>query len=244
MKDEIGLTVWNEYRQEREETDVYDEKAANVYPDGIHEAIADHFREQEEFDVETATLDEPKHGLTEKVLDRTDVLIWWGHVAHEEVENEIVEKTYERVLDGMGLIVLHSAHASKIFKKLCGTDTHRLKWREAGEKERLWVIEPGHPIAEGIDEFLEIEPAEIYGERFDIPRPDELVFVSWFEGGEIFRSGCCFNRGKGRIFYFRPGHEEYPIYNNDDVLKIIENAVLWSAPQNGPEITYGQVERR
>ncbi|KXB01259.1 PalA [candidate division MSBL1 archaeon SCGC-AAA259O05] len=243
MNDKIRLTVWNEYRQDNRDFEGHEEDVVEVYPDGIHEAIAGHFGVREEFEVCTATLDEAEHGLTEGVLDDTDVLIWWGHLAHDEVEDEVVDRVYDSVLNGMGLIVLHSAHASKIFRKLCGTDTQGLKWREAGETERMWVIEPGHPIAEGIDEFLEIETAETYGERFDIPDPDELVFVSWFEGGEVFRSGCCFNRGKGRIFYFKPGHEEYPIFYNKEVLKVIENAVRWAAPSEGPEPTYGNVER-
>lgn len=243
MKNPLNLTIWNEYRQEREECDEYTEDAAEVYPDGIHEAIAKHFRKKEEFKVHTATLDEPEHGLTEKVLEETDVLVWWGHMAHDEVSDEVVDKVQKRVLNGMGLIVLHSAHGSKIFRNLCGTDTENLKWREIGEKEKMWAIEPGHPIAEDVDEFLEIEPAEMYGERFGIPQPDDLVFISWFEGGEVFRSGCCFNRGEGRIFYFKPGHEEYPVYYDEDILQIIENGVRWAAPRNGPQMTYGNVNQ-
>jgi trehalose utilization protein len=189
-------------------------------------------------EVHTATLDEPEHGLTEEVLNNTDVLIWWGHMAHHEVRDDIVERVYNRVLNGMGLIVLHSGHFSKIFRKLMGT-TCDLKWREIGEKERIWVIEPGHPIAQGLDEYIELEHTEMYGERFDIPAPDELVFISWFAGGEVFRSGCCFYRGKGKIFYFRPGHETYPIYYNPKILKVIENAVRWAAPTAGPTPKFG-----
>ena len=140
--------------------------------------------------VRTATLDEPEHGLTEGVLAETDVLTWWGHMAHDEVSDEIVDRVQQRVLEGMGLIVLHSGHFSKIFKRLMGT-TCNLKWREAGERERLWVVEPGHPIAQGLGEYFELPHEEMYGERFDIPAPDELVFLSWFQGGEVFRSGCC-----------------------------------------------------
>lgn len=190
----------------------------------------------------TATLDEPEHGLGGDVLDNTDVLIWWGHMAHHEVKDEIVNKVYNRILDGMGLIVLHSGHASKIFRKVCGTNSDRLKWREVGEKERLWVIEPGHPIAEGLGEYIEIPNEEMYGERFDIPAPETLVFISWFEGGEVFRSGCCYTRGKGKIFYFRPGHETFPVYHQDEIQRIIYNAVMWAKPVNGPKPTFGNVE--
>jgi trehalose utilization protein len=218
------VTVWNEYRHEK-----LDEAISKVYPEGIHGAIAQALREGEEFIVRTATLDEPEHGLTQEVLDSTDVLLWWGHMAHQEVNDEIVERVQKRVLCGMGLIVLHSGHHSKIFRKLMGTSCN-LKWREADEKERIWVIEPGHPIAEGLDEYFELEKEEMYGERFDIPEPDTLVFVGGFQGGEVFRSGCCYHRGHGKVFYFQPGHESYPIYYNPNVVKVIRNAAKWAKP--------------
>ncbi|MEM7111432.1 MAG: ThuA domain-containing protein [Chloroflexota bacterium] len=227
------VTVWNEFIHERRH-----EAIGKMYPDGIHGAIANHLRSAG-LDVGTATLDMPEHGLTDEVLENTDVLIWWGHMAHGQVSDEVVNKVQQRVVkDGMGLIVLHSGHFSKIFIKLMGT-TCNLKWREAGDKERLWVVSPGHPIVEGIGEYIEIPHAEMYGEHFDIPEPDHLVFVSWFQGGEVFRSGCCFHRGRGKIFYFRPGHETYPIFHHAEVLKVINNAVHWAAPSGGPVVTFG-----
>lgn len=229
------VTVWNEYRHEKRSP-----KIAEIYPNGIHNAIADGLRAHGFDAVNTATLDEPEHGLTQQVLDNTDVLIWWGHMAHGDVQDEIVERVQQRVLQGMGLVVLHSGHFSKIFKKLMGT-TCDLKWREADEKERIWVVEPGHPIAAGLPPYFEIKPEEMYGERFDIPAPDNLVFVSWFEGGEVFRSGCCYFRGSGKIFYFRPGHESYPTYYNEHVKQVIANGVRWAAPVNGPQVTFGNV---
>jgi len=232
MTDSLRVTVWNEYRHEKTH-----EEVAKVYPGGMHEAIAQHLR-AEGFQVRTATLDEPEHGLTEEVLAQTDVLIWWGHMAHGDVEDEIVDRVYQRVLGGMGLIVLHSGHFSKIFKKLMGTSCN-LKWREIGEKERIWVVEPGHPIAKGLGEYFEIPNAEMYGERFDIPAPDTLVFVSWFQGGEVFRSGCCYHRGNGKVFYFRPGHETYPIFYQAEVLRVMANAVRWAAPVAGPQVKFG-----
>lgn len=234
---EIGklrVTIWNEYRHEKKNPRVIE-----VYPDGIHAAIAKGFDEAK-FEVRTATLDEPEHGLTDEVLASTDVLVWWGHMAHQEVRDEIVQKVHERVLAGMGLIVLHSGHYSKIFKKLMGTSCS-LKWREIGEKERVWVTSPGHPIAEGIGEYFEIPQEEMYGEHFDIPEPDQLVFASWFEGGELFRSGCCFYRGQGKIFYFRPGHETFPTYYRPEVRRIISNAARWAAPAAREQQTYGHV---
>lgn len=232
MTNSPRVTVWNEYRHEKTHAEV-----AQVYPDGIHEAIANHLRAAG-LAVRTATLDEPEHGLTAEGLAQTDVLIWWGHMAHGEVTDEVVDRVYQRVLDGMGLIVLHSGHFSKIFKKLMGT-TCNLKWREVGEKERVWVVEPGHPIAEGVGEYFEIPHAEMYGERFDVPAPDALVLVSWFQGGEVFRSGCCYRRGRGKIFYFRPGHETYPIFYQPEVLQVITNGVRWAAPVAGPPVRFG-----
>lgn len=228
----VKVTVWNENRHEQKNPQVRD-----IYDEGIHGAIARFLREKG-FDVKTATLDEPEHGLTEDVLNTTDVLLWWGHLAHEEVSDEIVERVQQCVLDGMGLIVLHSAHFSKIFKKLMGTSCD-LKWREADEKERLWVVDPSHPIAEGLGEYIELEKEEMYGEHFDIPAPDELIFVSWFEGGEIFRSGCTYTRGNGKIFYFRPGHETYPTYYHQDIQQVLVNAANWAKPVKRMRPVYG-----
>lgn len=221
----IRVTVWNEYVHENEREDI-----RKIYPNGIHGAIADALGASSDgFVVRTATLGEPEHGLSEQVLAETDVLVWWGHKAHDRVEDAIVERVYGRVMEGMGMIVLHSGHFSKIFKKLMGTSCD-LKWRVAGDKERLWIVKPGHPIVEGLGECIELEYEEMYGEHFDIPEPDELVFVSWFTGGEVFRSGCCYTRGQGRIFYFRPGHETYPTYHNTEVQRVIANAARWAAP--------------
>lgn len=229
-----SVIVWNEYRHEKK-----DPKVAKIYPNGIHEAIAQHLR-SEGFPIKTATLDQPEHGLGNEVLARTDVLIWWGHIAHDEVRDEMVDRVHKRVLDGMGLIMLHSGHFSKIFKRLMGTSCN-LKWRIAGERERIWIVEPGHPIASGLNESFEIPHEEMYGEPFDIPAPDTLVFVSWFQGGEVFRSGCCFHRGKGKIFYFRPGDQEYPTYHQPEVLRVISNAVRWAAPASGAKgVHYGE----
>jgi trehalose utilization protein len=229
----VRITIWNEYRQERSEAAVRE-----IYPDGIHSAIADGLRGPE-FEVRIATLDEPEHGLTESVLADTDVLTWWGHAAHDEVDDRVVDRVQQRVLEGMGLVVLHSGHHSKVFRRLMGTSCN-LNWREAAEHERIWVVDPSHPIAEGLAPAFVIDHEEMYGEYFDIPAPDRLVLVGWFPGGEVFRSGCCFERGRGRIFYFQPGHETYPTYFNADVRRVIANAARWAAPSDGAQPTYGQ----
>jgi trehalose utilization protein len=226
------VLVWNEYRHELQHAEV-----AAVYPDGIHVAIAGPLQAAG-FTVRTATLDEPEHGLSEAVLAETDVLIWWGHMAHDAVDDAVVTRVQQRVLAGMGLIVLHSGHFSKLFKRLMGTSCD-LKWREANERERLWVVAPSHPIAAGLGEYFELPREEMYGEFFDVPAPDELVLVSWFQGGEVFRSGCCYTRGAGRIFYFRPGHETYPTYYDANVQQVIANAVRWAAPVGEITLRFG-----
>ncbi len=228
----MHVTIWNENRHEKKNPEV-----GKVYPEGIHGAL-EQFLQAEGRTTGTAVLDEPEHGLTEEVMNKTDVLLWWGHIAHDEVSDHIVERVHERVLEGMGLIVLHSGHFSKIFKKLMGT-TCDLKWREANETERLWVLDPSHPITEGIGEYIELEREEMYGEHFDIPAPDELVMMSWFEGGEVFRSLCTYQRGNGKVVYFRPGHETYPTYHHKDIQRVIQNAVSWAAPLNRPRPVYG-----
>ena len=219
----IRVTVWNEFVHEKTE-----QRVAEIYPEGIHGCIAAFLGKEEDIEVRTATLDMPEHGLTQEVLDNTDVLLWWGHMAHDKVDDAIVERVHARVLAGMGLIALHSGHASKIFRKLMGTNTHLLRWREDGEMARFWTVDMAHPIAQGMGEYFELPIEETYGEYWDIPKPDDLVFISWIPGGEVFRSGCCWHRGQGRIFYFQPGHETCPSYYDANVQKVITQAVRWA----------------
>jgi len=232
----VRVTVWNEFRQEHT-----DEPVRAVYPDGIHAAIAEGLRAFDGLDVRTATLDEPDAGIPDDVLDATDVLTWWGHRFHDEVPDEVVDRVHQRVLDGMGLVVLHSGHYSRIFKRLMGTSC-ALKWREDGRRERLWVVDPAHPIADGLGESFVVAEEEMYGEHFDIPAPDELVLVSWFEGGEVFRSGCTWRRGRGRVVYLRPGHETHPTYFDANVRRLIANAARWAAGPRGATPTYGHAQ--
>jgi trehalose utilization protein len=222
----VRVTVWGENVHERR-----DESVRTLYPDGMHATIAQGIAELlgERVQVRTATLDEPEHGLTEQVLAETDVLTWWGHVAHDEVDDRVVARIHDRVLGGMGLLALHSAHYSKIFRRLMGTSC-TLRWRNEGERELVWTVLPGHPIAAGVPQPLVIDAQEMYGETFDVPPPDELVFISSFAGGEVFRSGCGYTRGAGRIFYFSPGDQEYPVYHQPDIRQVLANAVLWAAP--------------
>ena len=247
MSAPIRVTIWNEFYHENPDHweyvrrawmgSGYSEESAieetegvrEIYPEGIHVAIAGPLIQQG-FSVQTATLDEKEHGLSDEVLAKTDVLIWWGHAAHDKVEDAIVERVYQRVVDeGMGFIALHWGAGCKVFRKLMGSSCS-VTPRVDGEREQVWVVEPGHPIARGLGKSFVIPQTEMYGEPFDIPTPDTIVFISWFPGGEVFRSGCCFQRGRGKIFYFRPGHETYPIYHQAEVQQVIANAVEWAAP--------------
>lgn len=240
----IKVRVWGENVHEHK-----NETVREHYPHGMHQCIADFLNEDEGIEAKTATLQEPEHGLTEEVLKETDVLTWWGHCAHSQVSEEVVDRVQKRVLEGMGLLVLHSGHFSKIFKRMLGTPCS-LTWREAGERERLWVCQPGHPIVQGVGKFIELDQAEMYGEPFGIPTPDEQIFISWFEGGEVFRSGVTYHRGNGKIFYFRPGHETYPIYHNPEIQLVLKNAVKWAKMEGStwvddcPEVPVDQAREK
>ncbi len=218
----IRTLVWGENVHEQKNKVV-----ADLYPTGMHSCIADALNSDPAISATSATLQDPEHGLTEARLKETDVLLWWGHAAHGDVEDAIVERVAEHVWSGMGLIVLHSGHFSKIFKRLMGTPCN-LTWREAGERERLWLTSRNHPIAAGLPDHFELENEEMYGEPFGIPEPMETVFVSWFQGGEVFRSGVTYKRGAGNVFYFRPGHETYPTYYDENVRTVLRNAVKWA----------------
>jgi len=222
----VRVTVWGENVHEREE-----EAVRAIYPDGMHATIAAGMAGLlgDRVQVRTATLEQDEHGLTEEVLRETDVLTWWGHHAHDQVADAVVDRVHEAVLGGMGLLVLHSGHFSKIFVRLLGTSCS-LQWRNAGERELVWTVDPAHPIAAGVPQPIVIDAQEMYGEPFDIPAPDELVFISSFASGEVFRGGCCYRRGRGRLFYFSPGDQDYPVYHHPHIRRVLANAVLWAAP--------------
>lgn len=245
----IRLTIWYENIQERgvldknifqnsftaEEEKNFSEYLAHsaeeikkAYPDGLGQTLKNHFKEKEDLSVKLVTLDMPECGITDDILDNTDVLIWWSHIAQHAISDELAEKIQKRVLQGMGFIALHSAHLCKPLIRLLGTSC-TLRWRE-GDFERIWTTAPSHPIAQGIPPMFELKTEEMYGEFFDIPKPDDVIFTGWFRGGEVFRSGCTWTRGYGKIFYFQPGHETNPTYLNEHVLKILDNAVRWTAP--------------
>ncbi|TDE03109.1 ThuA domain-containing protein [Jiangella asiatica] len=225
----LTVTVWNEFVHEREEPEVQ-----AIYPKGIHSVIADALQARlgGAVHLRSATLDQPEHGLSEEVLETTDVLIWWSHIAQEQVADEVVERVHDRVLRGMGMIALHSATKSKIFRKLMGTSCC-VRWRREKDREFVWTIKPDHPIAAGLPEVFSIPQQEMFCEFFDVPDPDELVFISSFPGGEVLRSGLCYRRGYGRVFYFSPGDQDFPVYHHPLVQQVLANAVQWARPAAG-----------
>ncbi len=236
----IRVSIFNEFHHER-----HKENVAAIYPNGIHATIADFLSKEEDITVRTFTQNEEGDcpELTEEVLNETDVLLWWGHVRHEKIPDELAVRVQNAVLRGMGFIPLHSAHHSKPFKLLMGTPCN-LSWRNDNDLERIWIVDPAHPIAQGIDTYFELNGEEAYTEPFAIPEPDHLVFIGWYEGGEVFRSGCCFLRGNGRIFYFQPGHESFPTFHNPAVQTVIKNAVRWTAPiRRDPELLCPHVQK-
>ena len=227
----MKITIWNEYKHEKE-----NEQVGALYPEGIHGALAHHLSGIDGFEVTTAWLDQPDHGLPQSLIDQTDVMLWWGHRAHNELSDEAAQRVQAAVQRGMGFIALHSAHYSKPFRLLMGTSC-ALSWRVGNDHERLWLVDPTHPIADGVNRYIDLPEVEMYGEFFDVPTPEELVFVSWFSGGEVFRSGMVWKRGYGKIFYFRPGHETIPIYKNKDVLRVIENACSYVCRTSSATVT-------
>ena len=231
MDRKINVTIFNEFVHEKKH-----EAVKKVYPDGMHAVIAKGLGDKYNF--RYGHVDLPEQGLTEEVVKNTDVMIWWGHMAHDKVDDKVVDRVQKAVLNGMGIIILHSGHFSKIFRRLMGTSC-ALRWREAAEKERLWVVEPHHPIAKGLPQYFELPHTEMYGERFDVPDPDKVVFISWFEGGNVFRSGITYTRGLGKVFYFRPGHETYPIFYDKNVIKVIDNAIQWAVYGGAKDVMPG-----
>ena len=230
----INVVIWNEFRHEKTKEEV---KA--LYPEGIHALIKSFLDENADMEVTLAALDDPDQGLPDELLEKTDVLLWWGHMAHGEVSDELVKKIQERVYLGkMGFIALHSGHHSKPFRAIIGTNGN-LSWGR-NQKEIMWTLMPSHEIAAGIPDHFLLESEELYSEPFYIPQPDELVFGAWFEDGHIMRAGACFHRGAGKVFYFQPGHETCRSFYNPYVRRIITNAIRWAKPtEKGYEIPAG-----
>lgn len=221
----IKVTIWNENYHEKTMPEMLE-----IYPKGLHGAIADILSVEKDFTVRIATQDQPNYGLTDEILDDTDVLIWWGHAIQNDIPDSLASNIASRVQKGMGLIALHSSHYAKPFRALIGSGSCTLRSRNS-DYERLWCVSPAHPIAKGIPSYIELGTEEVYCEHFNIPEPDELVFLGWYRGGEIFRSGCCWRRGFGKVFYFQPGHETFASFHNKYIKRILINAVRWACSE-------------
>ena len=100
-------------------------------------------------------------------------------------------------------------------------------WRADGAPSHVEVKAPDHPIAKGVPARFDVKQTEMYNEPFTVPAPDTVVFAESWDKGEKFRAGCCWKVGEGRVFYFRPGHETYPVFHQPETLQIAHNAALW-----------------
>lgn len=227
----IKVTVWSEGLPEREV------HAVKSYPNDINNAIAAFLRNDPDLEITVRDISMDECGLSQEIIDNTDVLVYWSHLYNNKVPDEVANRIVSAVLQrGMGFMPLHSGLFCKAGSMLLGKCGAGGKYRECGERARVWVINRAHPITAGLeDDWFDIEYDEMYGEPFGVPTPDELIFITWFQGGEVLRSGMTWNRGAGKVFYFQPGHEEWPIYTeNKYVQKVITNAVKWLKPAGGP----------
>lgn len=270
----IRVLVWDERGDAQKEG----------YENFLGNCIADQLRQNPMFVVTSATLDDAEQGISEKTLDNTDVLLWWGHIRHQEISIEKGENIVTRIDAGkLSFIGLHSAHWSTPFVECMNEITRRRTFadksikkedvqfirpeirksvplpterispytdfqkfpdgskklevhlptcvfpgvRNDGKPSTITVLQKTHPIVKGLPAKLSLPHTEMYNEPFHIPAPDELIFEECWEGGEWFRSGCLWQLGKGKVFYFRPGHETYPIFKEKWVMQLLTNAITW-----------------
>lgn len=284
-----GCAAWGASRRPLKVL-VWDERQPaqkQAYREGLGARVARHLRGCEGVEVTEALLDDPGQGLAS--LDAMDVVVWWGHVRHAEIETATALRVVERIRSGrLGLVALHSAHWSRPFVEAMAavareralaaltpgeraravvTESELLPrpfmapsyqerrspsvlykrpptgpvevrlvrpnccfpaYRGDGRPSEVWVKLPRHPIARGLPATFTIPQTEMYDEPFHVPDPDEVVLEEHWAAGEWFRSGSAWRLGAGRVFYFRPGHETYPVFENAWALKVVENAVRWA----------------
>lgn len=206
-----------------------------VYPNDINGAIAEGLKELKGWEVVVANLSDPNQGLPDELLNRADVLIWWGHQRHDQVKDPLVSKIVKRVKeDGMGFISLHSSHFAKPNKALMGTACSWGAYVGDSTTLKVTVKDPGHPIAKGVKEFT-IVHNERYSDPYAVPTPQSVVFegIATLKDGKVDPSqqGFTWQIGKGKMFYFQPGHETNPVFYDANVGRIMINAVQWAAPE-------------
>jgi trehalose utilization protein len=208
----------------------------SVYPNDINGAVAEGLKDLSGWEVVKAGLSDPDQGLPDKLLQRADVLIWWGHQKHGDVKDELVDKIVKRVKeDGMGFIALHSSHFAKPNKKLMGTACSWKAYVLDSTTLKITVKSPDHPIAKGIKDFT-IDHSERYSDPYAVPTPKAVVFegtASLKKGGtDTSQIGLTWEIGKGKVFYFQAGHETNPVFMDPNVRQIMSNAVQWAAKQS------------
>lgn len=219
-QESVNALVWSEGTEPED-----------VYPRGVRGPIADYLSEETDIEARTRSIEDEDQGVSGDDLEWADVILWWGHLRHDDVTDETVDRIEEHVREnGVGFVSLHSAHYARPYKRLIGMSGdlggHRLT---DDESEYVEVCAPDHPIAEGVDDFT-LPEVEMFGEPYDIPEPETVVLHSEYsEGDEEFRSGVTFEFGEGRGFYLRPGHEEFEIYLDDNIQRIVTNATRWAA---------------
>jgi len=205
---------------------------ANVYPQGINGAIAGFLRRSADLDVRTASINDGEQGIGKAAIDATDVLVWWGHLKHKDIDDAHVAEVIRQIRErGLGFIGLHSTQGAKVFTGALGCSGEIGGWREDGKREFLKCVAPSHPIAQGLGDFT-LAQTEMYNEPFQVPPPEKTIFFSYWEGGEQFRSCNVWSAGKGRVVYFRPGHESFPIYHQELPLRVVKNSVTWCASRS------------
>jgi len=221
----IRVLLWSEQTEPKD-----------VYPKGINGALADYLRQFSDIEVKTASLSDPDAGLSEAVLAKTDVLIWFGHRRHAEVPDEAVDRILRHVRErGMGFFGLHSTHYSKVIKRLLNATGSWSSYVNHGKPEQMWVVLPGHPIAKGVSDFT-IPQTEIYTEPFDVPLPEAVIVEGTWESGHRSRDVMTWTIGKGRVVYIRAGHETYPIFFMPQMQRLVSNAVRYAAHRtNAPK---------
>jgi trehalose utilization protein len=237
----INVLVWDEQQ------DV--QVKSGAYKNFLGNAVAEFLSKTDGLQVVSANINEPDQGLADDRIAAADVVVWWGHVRHKDVNDSKVESIVAKVKAGKaGFVALHSAHYSKPFKNLMGTNCGFKKVdanKNEGFVQHLRVVSPMHPIAKGVKDF-DIPKTEIYGEPFEVPMPDAIVLYGHWDTGDSFPDVCCWTVGGkgvssaaakaanpgGRVVYFRPGHETFPIFHQPEVQRVVTNCVLWAAPKS------------
>jgi trehalose utilization protein len=220
------------------------------YPNDINGAVAEGLKCLDGWEVVTANLSDPEQGLPDSLLNRADVLVWWGHKKHGDVKTELVQKIVKRVQeDGMGFIALQSAHFSKPNIALMSIGKTKQELLDAVKPKgrvgawgayvndctdlKVTTLAKDHPIAKGVPAEFNIVHTERYDNPYAVPTPEQVIFDGVYtkaDGGKVpSQLGFVWTIGKGKMFYLQIGHETCPVYFDPTIRKIMANAVVWAA---------------